>query len=71
MSILRDYGVECRNPECNNEIVLGEYMTRRRSEGDLLTSIRFTARKLTCPKCHKTYQYDRSDLREFSTKLSV
>jgi len=71
MTIQRDYGVACKNPECNNGIVLGEYMTRRRSKGDPITFIRFTPRKLTCPKCRKTYQYDHSDLREFSTKLSV
>ena len=68
MSIQRDYGVQCKNSECSKGIVLGEYMTRRRSKGDPITLIRFTARKLTCPKCHKTYQYDHSDLREFSTK---
>jgi hypothetical protein len=71
MSIQRDYGVECKNSGCSKGIVLGEYMTRRRSKGDPITFIRFTARKLTCPKCHKTYRYDHSDLREFSTKLSV
>jgi len=71
MSIQRDYGVACKNPECNNGIALGEYMTRRRSKGNPITLIRFTARKLTCPKCRKTYQYDHSDLREFPSKLSV
>jgi hypothetical protein len=70
MSIQRDYGVACKNPECNSGIALGEYMTLRRPKGDPITLIRFTARKLTCPKCHKTYQYGHSDLREFSPKLS-
>ncbi len=71
MSIHRDYGVECKNPECNNRIVFGEYMTPRRSEEDPISLIRFTARKVTCPKCHKTCHYDHSDLREFPAKLSV
>ncbi len=71
MSIQRDYGVACKNPKCSNRIVLGEYMARRRSSGDPITLIRFSARKLTCPECHKAYEYDQNDLREFSDKLSV
>jgi hypothetical protein len=65
---MRDYGVQCKNPECNSGIVLGEYI-RRRSKGDPILLIRFTARNLTCPNCHQTYEYDHKDLREFSTKL--
>lgn len=80
MPIHRHYGVECKNRECDNRIVLGEYMTPSRSEEDQdpmrseedpISLIRFTARKVTCPECHKTYQYDHSDLREFPAKLSV
>ena len=79
MYIHRDYGVECKNPECNNRIVFGEYMTPRRSEDPEdpkdsegpIPLIRFTARKITCAECHKTYRYDHSDLREFPPKLSV
>jgi hypothetical protein len=71
MTVQRDYGVKCKNPGCNNGIVLGEYMARRQSKKDPIPFIRFAARKLTCPNCHKTYQYDHSDLRELSTKLSV
>jgi hypothetical protein len=70
MTIQRDYGVACKNPECKNGIVLGEYVTRRRSKGDPIPLIRFTARQLTCPKCDKTYPYDHRDLREFSSNLS-
>ena len=72
--IQRDYGVECKNRECNNRIVLGEYMTPRRSNDepeDPIPLIRFTARKVTCAKCHKTYRYEHSDLREFPAKLPV
>jgi hypothetical protein len=74
MSINKVYGVACKNAECNKRIVLGEYMTPRRSEEepeDPIPLIRFTARKITCPKCHKTYQYHHSDLREFPAKVSV
>jgi hypothetical protein len=74
MSIHRDYGVECKNRACNNRIILGEYMTPSRSEEDPIepiSLIRFTARRVTCPKCHKTCQYHHSDLREFPAKLSV
>ena len=75
MPIHRHYGVDCKNRECNNRIVFGEYMTPRGSESgpeeDPIPLIRFTARKVTCPQCHKTYKYDHSDLREFPAKLSV
>ena len=76
-SIHREFGVECKNPECNKGIVLGGYMTPRRSQedpddpDDPIPLIRFTARKVTCPKCYETYQYDHSDLREFPTKFTV
>lgn len=73
-SILRDYGVECKNRGCKNRIVLGEYLTPRQSgedPGDPIALIRFTARKVTCANCHTTYQYDHSDLREFPAKLSM
>jgi hypothetical protein len=72
--IQRDYGVECKNRECHNRIVLGEYMTPRRSNDepeDPIPLIRFTARKVTCAKCQKTYRYEHSDLREFPAKLPV
>ena len=71
MTVQRDYGVQCKNPECNRGIVLCEYMARRRSKGGPIPLIRFSARNLTYPNCHQTYEYDHNDLREFSTKLSV
>ena len=74
VSIHREFGVECKNPECNKEIVLGGYLTPRQSNedpDDPIPLIRFTARRVTCPERQRTYEYDHSDLREVPTKFTV
>jgi hypothetical protein len=76
-TIHREFGVECKNTECKKAIVLGGYLTPRHSKespdglDDPIPLIRFTARRVTCPECQKTYEYDHSDLREFPAKSSV
>lgn len=65
MSNERKFGVECKNPECGDWIVLGMHdLTRPESRRDLLTYIQSGPWKLTCPTCGDAEDYDHFDLRE-------
>lgn len=63
----RLYGVECKNAACHAGIVLGSYLTRPQNSGDLIEFVVVKkAGRVTCPNCHREYEYDRPDIREFA-----
>jgi hypothetical protein len=66
MSEERSYGIERKNPECRTGVILGSYMTRPQSRGDIVSFIVVKrAGRVKCPGCGKEYEYDRADIREF------
>jgi len=66
MSIEKKFGVECKNPQCGECIVLGMYMKPPQSTRDFVNFVMVGHWKLTCRSCGDVYDYDQADLRECS-----
>lgn len=65
MPELVSYGVECKNPECDSAIIVGELHVNPKQGGDLVSFPRFVSGRIACKKCGKEYEYSRADLRQF------
>jgi hypothetical protein len=71
MSTEIKFGVECKNPQCGEHIVLGMYTIPLDTRGDLRNFVWTGPWKLTCPACGAAYFYNELDLRNYRGEVSV
>jgi hypothetical protein len=64
MSKQKRFGVECKNSQCGDCIILGMHMTTPQSTRDFVSFVMVGHWKLTCPSCGEANDYDQTDLRE-------
>ena len=62
MSTEEKFGVECKNPRCDDYIVLGLYILPPELRRDLRNYLWTGPWRLTCPCCGHVDDYDQADL---------
>lgn len=60
-----DFGVQCKNSKCQFAIMLGDSVSRPKTDDEAISFISIKAGRLTCPACGQTHDYSQSDLRVF------
>jgi len=69
VSTEKKFGVECKNPQCRDSIVLGIYMAPPQSSSDFVNFVVAGHWKLICPSCGDAHDYNQGDLRAWHPSL--